>query len=1006
MNNSRGPAGRRRSNANYNQNAIRLNTTMADRRKANKLRRAAARAEYLSTLPKERWKRILYRLQPKRVAAYWFSREGGIMALKLIGIGIVVCFFMTVGLFAYFRKDLPKIKDISGGNLGGSITYYDKTGQTVLWQDYDAVKRIPVQSNQINDYLKQATIAIEDKNFYKEGAFDVRGIMRAGIHDVTNFGGPVQGGSTITQQLVKLNENWTTDRTISRKVKELILAVELEREYTKDDILTGYLNMAPYGGVEYGAEAAARDYFHTDAKNLTLAQATMLAAIPKSPSRFSPYSSQKYNPSSSGKFNQDDLLGRQRYILDQMVEQGYITRSQADEAKQVDVLAQVQPLTSKYSNIKAPYFVLAAKQELQEKYGAQTVARGGWKVTTTLDVDLQNKAEELIKKNLPNVKRYGGDTSAIVATDVKTGQMVALVGGVDFTNKEYGQINYAQINISPGSSFKPYDYATFIENRTNAGAGSVLYDVQSPIPGYPCTNKNRKKDDKNGNCLFDYDFKYPGATSLRYALGGSRNVPAIKAMLSAIPNDKSQDRVKSINKVISTANALMGDDNGYKCYVNGTDTLTATKADQKQCFGSSAIGDGAYIHLDEHVNGLASLARLGQQLPQTYIFQIQDSANKTIFKWKQPKPKQVIRPDTAYIINDILSDPRASYMSGAYKQHDWGGWNTAYKTGTTNNNFDGLMTGWNTQYAIASWVGYHTRNKELTGGHMEYMTAPLTQGLMKEALSRLKTKPVDWQKPSGVKTLNAYVQRNHVGSNSIEPGPSQDLFPSWYAPKGNASNASATIDKVSGGIATSCTPAAARQTVGGANDNSFSADEFFPVGKSAASSSASSSSTTATTDSVHNCDDAKPSVTLTAPQTCSSTDNGGQGCQITVVASQGTHPLGGGTYGGTVSVSVNGSSIGSQAVSDSPSTVTFFYKPTSTGSVSVTATVVDSVLYETSQSATINTVADVQTGMTAPTNANLASSQRGRSVTTSGGAGTDKNKNNRVKQKQSHGRNG
>jgi penicillin-binding protein 1A len=965
---------------------------MADRRKAKKMNRAATKAEYLSTLPKERWKRIAYRLQPKRVAAFWFSREGGVMALKLIGVGIVICFFLTVGLFAYFRKDLPKIKDISGSNLGGSITYYDKSGQTVLWQDYDAVKRIPVKDDQISDYLKHATIAVEDKNFYTGGAFDIRGIMRAAIHDVTNVGGPVQGGSTITQQLVKLNEDWTNDRTISRKVKELILAVELEREYTKQEILTGYLNMAPYGGVEYGAEAAARQYFQTDAKNLSLAQASMLAAIPKSPTRLSPYSSTQFNPAASNKFDQDGLIGRQRYILDQMVDQGYITKAQADEAKQVDVLAQVKPRTSKYNDIKAPYFVLAAKQELQEKYGANTVARGGWKVTTTLDMDLQTKAEDLVAKNQKNVERYGGDNQAVVATDVKTGQMVALVGGYDFNNPDYGKINYAQLNISPGSSFKPYDYASFIENRTDAGAGSVLYDSQGPLlPNqYQCTVKTRKTaTDKSGNCLFDYDFKYPGATTLRYALGGSRNVPAVKAMISAVPTDKSKDRVKSINKVIGTANSLIGNDNAYKCYVTGTNVQEGTKADQKQCFASSAIGDGAYIHLDEHVNGLASLARGGEMLPQTYILNITDSAGKTIHKWTQPKPKEIIRPDSAYIVNDILSDPKASYMSTQYKQHTYGGWRTAYKTGTTNDNFDGMMTGWNTQYAIASWVGDHTRNKALTGGHMEYMTAPLTQGLMKAALDKTGGKPVDWQKPTGMKSLNAYVQRTHVGASSIEPGPTQELFPSWYVGKaGTKASASTTIDKVSGGTATSCTPAAAKQTVGGANDNSFSADDFYPIGKS---SSSSTTTTTAAADTVHNCDDAKPSLTLTAPSTC-----GPQACNILAVPGQGTHPLGGGSFGGTVSVSVNGAVIGTQNVSESGSTLTFTYTPTTTGPVTVTATVTDSVLYETTTSATVNTVASAPQATIGNTqNANVASTQRGSQPTTSGsgGRGNDTNEN-------------
>jgi membrane peptidoglycan carboxypeptidase len=244
---------------------IKLNRSLSDRIKARKAARSADKAAYLATMPKDRFKRLLFRLHPKRVARFWFSRQGGIAALKIIGVAIAVGFFMTIGLFAYFRKDLPKIKDLSGDSLGGNITYYDRTSQIVLFNDYNSVKRIPVAGDAISKYMKEATVATEDKDFYKHGAFDVRGIMRAAYHDARGSSGSVQGGSTITQQLVKLNENWTNNRTVTRKVKELILAVELEREYSKDDILTGYLNIAPYGGQEYGVESAARDYFQTSA---------------------------------------------------------------------------------------------------------------------------------------------------------------------------------------------------------------------------------------------------------------------------------------------------------------------------------------------------------------------------------------------------------------------------------------------------------------------------------------------------------------------------------------------------------------------------------------------------------------------------------------------------------------------------------------------------------------------------------------------------------------------
>ncbi|MGC1176448.1 MAG: transglycosylase domain-containing protein, partial [Candidatus Saccharimonadales bacterium] len=595
-------------------NTIKLNRSLSDRVKARKAARAAAKASYLSTLPKNRWKRVLHRLEPKHLAQYWFSREGGIMALKIIGVAIIVGFFMTIGLFAYFRKDLPKIKDISGDNLGGSITYYDRTGQTVLWQDYDAVKRIPVSGDNISKYMQQATVAIEDKDFYNHGAFDVRGIMRAGAHDLLGGGGSVQGGSTITQQLVKLNENWTDNRTLTRKVKELILATELEREYSKSDILTGYLNIAPYGGVEYGVESAARDYFQTDAKDLSLPQAAMLAAIPQSPSYYSPYASSQYNPAvTDDTFSSVALINRQHHILDQMAIQGYITQQQANDAKKVDVLAMVHQQAPKYQGIKAPYFVLAAKQELEQTYGAATVQRGGWQVITTLNMDLQNKAEQLVASNLSNVKRYGADEEAAVGEDVQTGQIVSLVGGTDFTNADHGQNNYAAgILIPPGSSFKPYDYTTLINNNNNVGAGSVLYDTQGPLPGYPCTNKTLPPPKGQGNCLEDYDFIYPGPLTLRYALGGSRNVPAVKAMLSSVPNDSSTGRVDSVNKVISTASAMMDNKydqsknhSSYNCYSD--EALTKTT----QCYGASAIGDGAFLHLDDHVNGLSTLARLG-----------------------------------------------------------------------------------------------------------------------------------------------------------------------------------------------------------------------------------------------------------------------------------------------------------------------------------------------------------------------------------------------------------
>jgi membrane peptidoglycan carboxypeptidase len=943
------------------------NRSLNDKLKSKRLSRQASKAVYLSTLPKNRIKRILYRLHPKRIIRYSFSREGGILALKLLGIGIVLGFFVTIGMFAYFKKDLPKIKDLSG-KIGGSITYYDRTGTVLLWQDYDAVKRTPVKTTDMSLFIKQATVAIEDKNFYHEGAFDIRGIMRAAIHDAIGGGGSLQGGSTITQQLVKLNENWTDNRTVTRKVKELILSVELERQYNKDDILTGYLNMAPYGGLDYGVETAARDYFGVSAKDLSLAQAAMLAAIPQAPNYYSPYGSTQFNPSASNTFNKGALIGRQHYILDQMVKQGYIKKDQAEVAKLVDILAQVKPLSSKYSGIKAPYFVLAAKNQLLQKYSEKIVAQGGWKITTTLDISLQNKAEELVASNLSNVRRYGGDTEATVVENVPTGQIQALVGGVDFTQPDYGQLNFAdQVLVPPGSSFKPYDYTSLINTQSmNAGAGSVLYDSKGPIvdpatgAGYACTNTNNPKYDKTANCLWDYDFRFPGPLTLRYAIGGSRNVPAVKAMILA-----------GVNKTIGLASAMMDNtylqsqhQNTYNCYASGTDLGTATAADTTPCYPSSAIGDGAFLHIDDHVNGLATLARMGNAIPRTFILQINDASGNTIYKWDQPKGTQVVSADTAYIMNNMLSDPNPSYLNPNQKFQHQDGWNFAIKTGTTNDNFDGLMTSWSTQYAVVSWVGYHTRNKALTGGHMENMTEPLTRGLMEFAHAKLK--PVNWTQPSTIKAAPAYVINSHVGLGSVEPTTASDIYPGWYQAKTGAKDQ--VTDKVSGLIATSCTPDLAKSAPGDSNINAFSIDKFID---GSINKNTTTTGTTAATDNIHNCGDVVPQINPPVLNSTGTTCTVGSPCSFVITVTSGTHPFNDAQYPnfpGTINLLSGSTVVESAKIVDSncsnsdatsinaACTVTLTFAPSAAGDVSITAQVIDSVLYSATSGATALTI--------------------------------------------------
>lgn len=921
--------------------AIKLNRSIGERIKARREARARRRAAYLSTLPKEWWKRVLFRLHPRELARYWFSRDGAIMALKIVGVGLVVGFMMIVGVFAYFRKDLPSIKDLAGQTLGGSVTYYDRSGQHILWQDYNDTKRQPIDGNKMAKAMRDATVAAEDKDFYEHGAFDVRGILRAGLNNLFNRGGGTQGGSTISQQLVKLDRKWTAERTVGNKIKELILAVEMEREYSKDDILTGYLNAAPFGPVSVGVQVAAQDYFGVDAKDLSVPQAAMLAAIPQAPSLYSPYGP-IYDP--------EALIGRQHYIIDQMASQRMITKQQATEAKAVDILAQVKPQQpSLYTDMRAPHFVLAAKDELKTKYGDKTVKRGGWKVITTIDLGLQELAEQEVNKGMVQVRKQGGDTAAFVALDNKTGQVVALVGSADFNNQDIkGQLNFGHsVRVSPGSTFKPYDYAAFIENN-NAGAGSVFNDGYTILPGYE-KNCSPSQGITTG-CLRDYDYKTkspPGPITIRYALGGSRNIPAVKAMLSAVPGDTSPGRVASINKTISTAETLMGNPDGYLCFPTGTDVFTATKGQQSQCYGSSAIGDGAYLYLDDHATGLSAFARGGQQIPYSYILKITDSAGKTVDEFKQPKPKQVIKPDTAYIITDMLSDSRASYLGNAF--HTYDGWKFAIKTGTTNDSFDGLMASWSTQYTAVTWVGYHTRNKAMTG-FMETMTRPIMRGWMQGAHKKLKDagiKPINWEKPSGIKSLPAFVIRTHVGGSSKEPSADTDIYPSWYNPP--KEGGSQTIDLVSNKTATDCTPELARNKQDGASHNNFLVDVFSGATNSTAQTSES-------VDDIHNCNDTKPELTLSVPTSCEDEND----CIFTVAVTKGTHALSGGSYitapAGTASLIVNGQVVDTVQIPDGIGDVwnyNFTYSPPSNGNAEVRVQIVDSVLYSATASESV-----------------------------------------------------
>ena len=446
---------------------------MRYKRKLRRDREARRRAEDLATLPKEPVKRFFAHLHPKRVFHYWFSWRGLKKILKF-GLACILLGVIAVGgLFLYYKKDIADIK-LDDIVISDTVnTYLDRNG-VVLWEDTGTENyRLVVKSDEMSEHIRHATVALEDKNFYTHPGVDFTGLTRALISTLSHK--EVQGGSTLTQQLIKQiyfsDEAQSENRGgIARKIKELILAVELEKMYDKEQILTMYLNESPYGGRRNGVESAAQTYFGKSAKDLTIAESALLASIPKNPAIYNPYNS----------YGNEALLERQQYAIDRMVEMGYITEEEAEEAKKVPILDQIKPESTQYQNIKAPHFVLEVRNQLEQKYGYSVMRTGGFTIKTTLDYRAQQIAEDAIRTGVGHLYKNGSDNLALVSIDVETSQVIAMVGSTDFTNAAYGELNVTTDSvIEPGSSIKPIlDYAPLFMQREgqNFGPGTILKD--------------------------------------------------------------------------------------------------------------------------------------------------------------------------------------------------------------------------------------------------------------------------------------------------------------------------------------------------------------------------------------------------------------------------------------------------------------------------------------------------------------------------------------------------
>lgn len=732
-------------------------------RKAKKDAATRKYAQYLASLPKHPIKRLAYRLHPKRVAQYWFSKRGLIMALKITGATLLLLGLLIGGLFVYFRKDLDAIRP---GELSKRVqttvnTYLDRNGE-VLWEDKgDGNYKLVVDSSEISKYLKDATVAIEDRDFYSHGGISLTGLTRAIFNNVG--GGSTQGGSTLTQQLVK--QVFFADQAqqrglagIPRKIKEIILAVEVERMYNKEQILTLYLNESPYGGRRNGVESGAQTYFGKSAKDLTLPEAALLAAIPQSPSVFDPYNVAGH----------DALIARQHQVLNNMAEQGYITKAQAAEAIKYPIIDHINPESSQYTGIKAAHFVQMVRAELEQKLGKATVGKGGLTIKTTLDIRIQNKLEESMNDMFSSyVPNYAGfSNGAATVEDTKTGQIVALMGSRDFNYPGYGQDNAATAYIQPGSTVKPLVYTQLFQQKpagqANYGSGSILKD--EPI------------DAIYGAKVQNADHTFKGNITIRSSLATSRNIPAIKAMyISGV-----QPTLDTIRKLGATSYCTQGDEVNVGL--------------------ASAIG-GCGIKQVDLVSGFSTLARQGAYKPQSTVLEVKNTSGEVLTKFVDVASEQVVDPQSAYIVSDILTDDnaRAPLTGHNAKGMVIPGVKTSTKTGTSDKGGSAKDI-WMMSYSPALTMGVWLGNSDATilkNGNslipgsiiakvMEYahkdVYAP--QGLWKSG---------DWySKPSGIQVVGG------------------ELYPSWWNKTQGQTNAKLTFDKVSKKKATDLTPVGAR----------------------------------------------------------------------------------------------------------------------------------------------------------------------------------------------------
>lgn len=647
--------------------------------------------------------------RPRRRRVSWLAFWGSALVLS-VAVGGVVWAFITV-------QSLPSPDEFHKRQISQSTKLYDRTGEHLLYEVYNEERRTVVPFEEIPEHVKQATLAAEDAEFYTQPAFDWRGILRAFITNLRE-GQTVQGGSTITQQLAK-NAFLTSEKTYIRKAKELILALEFEEQYTKDEIFGFYLNQIPYGSNAYGVEAASQIYFGESVRTLTLPEAAALAALLKAPSYYSPWGS-----------HLADLLARKDYVLDRMATLGFLSVQERDEAKE-EPISFIDP---SIGSITAPHFSLAVKEYLVGRYGEGVVNSGGLKVITTLDAELQSLAELAVRDgSARNLELYGSANAALVAQDPKTGQVLALVGSKSYSSPPEpegctpgslgetscqfeGNFNVATQGLrQPGSALKPFVYLTAFEKGYSPD--TVLFDVP--------TEFDTRDDPETSYQPVNFDGLTKGPIAMRNALAESRNIPAVKTLYLAGFDDVLK-----------------------KLHAYGITTLQ-----ERWRYGLSLTLGGGEVKLIDLVNTYGTLAQNGVHHEQALVLRVEDASGRVLEEYHDVT-KRADDGSAARLITRILSDPDLRYpiFRSTNALTTFPDYEVALKTGTSDDHRDAWTVGYTPFLVVGVWAGNNNNQAMVRQGSSILAAVPVWNAFMKEALS--KYAPEAFERPAPVESTS------------------------------------------------------------------------------------------------------------------------------------------------------------------------------------------------------------------------------------------------------------